>query len=179
MLIGMALYKLGFFSLKLSTRAYAITAVVGLGIAWPLTFWGCWQAWHSHFDMFHSSMWLNFPYDLTRISGALGNAAALLLLMRAGVFKWLLARIAAVGQMALSNYILTSLTMQTLFVWSGLHWYGYMQYYKLYLCVGLMWLANLVFSTLWLRYFRFGPLEWCWRSLTYWKRQPMRLETIQ
>ncbi|MBC7892376.1 MAG: DUF418 domain-containing protein, partial [Sphingobacteriaceae bacterium] len=29
-------------------------------------------------------------------------------------------------------------------------------------------------SPLWLQYFRFGPLEWVWRSLTYWKRQPMK-----
>ena len=35
-------------------------------------------------------------------------------------------------------------------------------------------LLNVVFSTLWLRYYRFGPLEWLWRSLTYWKRQPLQ-----
>jgi uncharacterized protein len=177
MLMGMALYKLGFFSLKCSTRTYVLTALIGLTVSWSITFWGCWTAWHSHFELFKSNEALMIPYDVTRVAGALGNAAVLLLLMRAGAFKWLLARVANVGQMALSNYILTSLTMQTLFVWSGLHWYGYMEYYKLYYCVGLMWLTNIVFSTIWLRYFRFGPLEWCWRSLTYWKRQPMALKT--
>ena len=95
--------------------------------------------------------------------------------MRAGVFKWLLARIAAVGQMALSNYILTSVVMKTIFVWGSWHWFGNVEYYKLYYAVAGMWLLNMVFSTVWLRYFRFGPLEWCWRSLTYWKRQPMLL----
>jgi uncharacterized protein len=50
------------------------------------------------------------------------------------------------------------------------------EYYKLYYAVAAMWAVNLVFSTLWLKAFRFGPVEWCWRSLTYWKRQPMRLE---
>jgi uncharacterized protein len=35
--------------------------------------------------------------------------------------------------------------------------------------------VNLVWSWLWLRYFEFGPVEWVWRSLTYWERQPMRL----
>ena len=177
MLLGMALYRVGFFSLKLSTRAYALTAVIGLGISWPLTFWGCWHAWRGGFDMFQTAHVLQFPYDLTRVSGALGNAALLLLLMRAGFFKWLFARIAAVGQMALSNYILTSLCMKTLFVWGAWHWYGYVEYYKLYYAVAAMWAANLIFSTLWLRYFRFGPIEWCWRSLTYWQRQPMRLRS--
>lgn len=175
MLLGMALYRIGFFSLRLSTRAYALTAVIGLGISWPLTFWGCWHAWRGGFDMFQTAHALMFPYDLTRVSGALGNAAALLLLMRAGFFKWLFARIAAVGQMALSNYILTSLCMRTLFVWGPWHWYGYVEYYKLYYAVAAMWIVNLIFSTVWLRYFRFGPIEWCWRSLTYWKRQPMLL----
>jgi uncharacterized protein len=175
MLIGMALFRMGFFSLKLSTRAYALTAIIGLGISWPLTFWGCWHAWRGGFDFFDTMHVLQFPYDITRVSGALGNAAVLLLLMRAGVFKWLLARIAAVGQMALSNYLLTSLTMKTVFVWGAWHWFGYVEYYKLYYAVAAMWVFNMAFSTIWLRYFQFGPIEWCWRSLTYWKRQPMRL----
>jgi uncharacterized protein len=177
MLMGMALFKMGFLTGKLSTRAYAWTAVIGLLISWPLTLWGCWHAWRSGFDMFATARALQFPYDLTRVSGALGNAALILLLVRAGVFKWLFARVAAVGQMALSNYILTSLTMKTIFVWGAWHWYGYVEYYKLYYAVAGMWVANLVFSTIWLRYFRFGPIEWCWRSLTYWKRQPMLLRT--
>jgi len=120
-----------------------------------------------------------FTYDLGRITGALGTAAVLLLMVKAGIFRWLLARVAAVGQMAFSNYILTSLAMRFLFVWGPTHWYGYMEYYKLYIVVACTWVANLVFSTLWLRAFRFGPLEWCWRSLTYWKRQPMRLAAPQ
>jgi uncharacterized protein len=74
--------------------------------------------------------------------------------------------------MALSNYILTSLTMKTIFVWGAWHWYGYVEYYKLYYAVAGMWAVNLIFSTLWLKKFQFGPIEWCWRSLTYWKRQP-------
>ncbi len=176
MLIGMALYRMGFFSLKCSTRTYTLTAVIGLGIAWPLTAWGCWHAWKGGFDIFDTAHVLQYPYDLTRVAGALGNAAVLLLMVRAGLFKWVLAKIAAVGQMALSNYILTSLVMKTVFVWGPWHWYGYVEYYKLYYAVAAMWAVNLIFSTLWLKFFRFGPIEWCWRSLTYWKRQPMRLE---
>ena len=175
MLLGMALFRLGFFQLKASTRTYALIAILGLGISWTVTFAGCWYSWRGGFDLFATRRLLDFPYDLTRLTGALGNAAVLLLMVRFGVFKWMLARIAAVGQMAFSNYILTSFCMRTLFVWSPLHWYGYVEYYKLYYVVAGMWLLNLIFSTIWLRFFLFGPLEWCWRSLTYWKRQPMRL----
>jgi uncharacterized protein len=39
-----------------------------------------------------------------------------------------------------------------------------------------IWIFQLIASPAWLRHFRFGPLEWCWRSLTYWRRQPMRIE---
>jgi uncharacterized protein len=125
--------------------------------------------------MFVTAHSLLYPADLTRVAGALGYAAVLLLLVRSGSLRWLLARFAAVGQMAFSNYILNSLVMKTVFVWSSLHWYGYVDYYKLYFAVGAEWIVNMIFSTLWLRRFRFGPLEWCWRSLTYWQRQPMRL----
>ncbi len=175
MLLGMGLLRNGFFTLKLRTRTYALIAVIGLGISWPLVGIGAWMAWRSGFDLFATMRALAFTYDLGRIAGALGNAALILLCLRAGLFSWLWARIANVGQMALSNYLLTSLTMKFLFVWSPLHWYGYMDYYKLYLCVASMWVVNIVFSTLWLQHFRFGPVEWAWRSLTYWQRQPMRL----
>jgi len=175
MLLGMGLYKLGFLSGKLKTKTYVWTAVISLGVAWPLIFVGCFEAWKSHFDMVKSMLWLMPSYDLGRVGGALGNAAVIILLLRFGVFSWLLKRVAAVGQMALSNYLLTSFSMRMLFVWSPLKWYGYMEYYKLYIVVLCMWAVNLLWSPIWLKYFQFGPMEWVWRSLTYWKRQPMRI----
>jgi uncharacterized protein len=45
--------------------------------------------------------------------------------------------------------------------------------------VGAIWIFQLIVSPIWMRHFRFGPLEWCWRSLTYWKRQPMRLVAVE
>lgn len=176
MLLGMALYRYGFLSAQLPARTYAWCAVLGLGIAWPVIFLGCWKAWKHGFDLIDTTRWMGFTYDLGRFAGAVGNAALLLFLIRKGALRWLLARIGNVGQMALSNYLLTSVSMKLVFVWGFWHWYGYVEYYKLYYAVAAMWITNLVFSTLWLRYFRFGPVEWCWRSLTYWKRQPMRLE---
>ncbi|MGH9385570.1 MAG: DUF418 domain-containing protein [Vicinamibacterales bacterium] len=37
----------------------------------------------------------------------------------------------------------------------------------------LHWIVQLIVAPIWLRYFQFGPLEWLWRSLTYWRRMPM------
>jgi uncharacterized protein len=179
MLLGMALYKNGFLPGRLSMKTYGLIAAIGLVVSWVVVGFGAWRAWAGHFDMFKTVMWMTFPYDIGRISGALGNAALLLMLFKAGVFKWLLKRIAAVGQMALSNYLLTSIVMKIVFVWGPWHWYGYVEYYKIYYAVAAMWIVNMAFSSIWLRYFEFGPVEWAWRSLTYWKRQPMRIRDAQ
>lgn len=56
------------------------------------------------------------------------------------------------------------------------HWYQYLAYYKLYWVVAGVWALNLTWSSIWLRPFQFGPVEWVWRSLTYWHKQPMRLK---
>ncbi len=175
MLLGMALYKNGFLPGRLSLKTYAWTAVIGLSVGWSVTGLGAWKAWSGHFDLFQTALWMQAPYDLGRISGALGNAALLMVLLKTGSLKWLLQRIAAVGQMALSNYLLTSITMMTIYVWGPWHWYGNVEYYKIYYAVAGMWIFNMIFSTVWLRYFEFGPMEWVWRSLTYWKKQPMRI----
>jgi uncharacterized protein len=56
----------------------------------------------------------------------------------------------------------------------GLGWYNRLERHELYYVVFAIWAAQLVISPLWLKHYRFGPVEWLWRSLTYWKRQPMR-----
>jgi uncharacterized protein len=57
----------------------------------------------------------------------------------------------------------------------GFGLYGRLERYQLYYVVAGCWALSLAASPLWLRYYWFGPLEWCWRSLTYWQRQPMRI----
>jgi uncharacterized protein len=52
--------------------------------------------------------------------------------------------------------------------------YGELQRYQLYYVVFGIWAFQLIVSPIWLKYYRFGPLEWLWRSLTYNKRQPMK-----
>jgi len=135
MLLGMALYKNGFLSGKLSMKTYARTAAIGLGVAWSVTAFGAYKAWAGHFDYFQTMRWMQFPYDVGRVAGALGNAGLILMILKAGLLQWLSRRVAAVGQMALSNYLLTSLTMQTIFAWGPWHWYGYVEYYKIYYAV--------------------------------------------
>jgi len=89
--------------------------------------------------------------------------------------RWL----AAVGQMAFTNYILQTVICTTVFYGHGLGLFGSVQRSDQILIVIAVSLLQLVASPLWLGFFRFGPLEWLWRSLTYMKAQPMRQATAQ
>jgi uncharacterized protein len=64
---------------------------------------------------------------------------------------------------------------QTLFLWGPWKLYGQLEYYQYYYVVFAVWAINLTLSSLWLRSYAFGPVEWLWRSLTYWRPQAMRL----
>ncbi|NLG76985.1 MAG: DUF418 domain-containing protein, partial [Xanthomonadaceae bacterium] len=73
----------------------------------------------------------------------------------------------AVGRMALTNYLSHSVICLFVFTGAGLALYGQLERYQLYYIVLAVWVAQLVWSPLWLKYFSFGPAEWLWRKLTY------------
>ena len=76
--------------------------------------------------------------------------------------------------MAFSCYIMQSLVCTTIFYGYGFGLFGRLQRYQLYYVVIGVWVVQVIASPIWLRHFRFGPLEWLWRSLTYAEIQPMR-----
>jgi uncharacterized protein len=76
--------------------------------------------------------------------------------------------------MALSNYLMQSTITAIVFLGWGLGFAGRLDYGGQLLIVAAIWILQLALSPVWLRRYRFGPAEWLWRSLTYWKRQPMR-----
>jgi uncharacterized protein len=98
--------------------------------------------------------------------------------IKSRVFPKLQYRLAAVGKTALSNYLLTSLLCQFLFLWGPWTLYGKLESYQLNYVLVAIWFINLTISPLWLRYFEFGPFESVWRSLTYLKPQAMRVEKV-
>ncbi|MCW5554196.1 MAG: DUF418 domain-containing protein [Verrucomicrobiae bacterium] len=105
----------------------------------------------------------------------LAYAAGLtLLLRRPGAHQWL-HPLAAVGRMALTNYLLQSVVCTTLFYSYGLGWYGSVGRAPGVVLALIIYAAQIPFSVWWLKRFRFGPMEWLWRTLTYARRQPMRL----
>ena len=176
MLIGMALIKLGVLTGSYSTKFYVWMALLSFAIGMSVDTWSVWSAIKGHFTM---DSWTAsvITYEIGRFT-AFGYVAVILLLVKSGMSRSATKTLAAVGQMAFSNYILTSLICTTIFEGYGFGLFGKLQRYQLYGVVLLVWLAILIISPIWLRHFRFGPLEWLWRSLTYWGKQPFRLDRV-
>ena len=173
MLIGMALLKLGVLSAEKPYRLYLLFVLIGYGVGIPVNSYTAWVLISNNFDpVVHE--FAASTYDLGRLSIALGHLGLIMLIVKAGWFRGAIARLGAVGQTAFSNYVLHSVITAFLFTGYGFQLYGHLQRYQLYVVVLAIWVINLIVSPIWLRHYRFGPLEWCWRSLTYWKRQPMR-----
>jgi uncharacterized protein len=167
----MALYRLGVLSAQRSAACYSWMIIAGVLIGLPLVAYGVhWNeanAWgpQSMFYGFQFNYWGSIPVSL-------GWIGAVMLLCRSGMLAWLRSRLAAVGRLAFSNYILQSLICTTIFYGHGFGLFGEVERVGQIAIVAGIWLFQLLVSPLWLRRFRFGPLEWLWRSLTYGRRQP-------
>ena len=113
--------------------------------------------------------------EFRRLPLTIGHASLIMLLFRSRLVPWLMKALANVGQMAFTNYLMQSIICTWFFFGYGFGNYNKLKFHELYYVVGSVWVFQLIFSSIWLRYFRFGPFEWVWRSLTYWKKQPMKL----
>ncbi len=102
-------------------------------------------------------------------------ASTIILLTQRETWRRRLAPLAAVGRTALSNYLLQSLICTTIFYSYGLALFGKVSPSLGLLLTITIFLIQIPLSVWWLRRFQFGPVEWLWRSLTYWQRQPMRV----
>jgi uncharacterized protein len=174
MMIGMALYKKGFMTGAWDRNRYRKWALLGIGIGG--LGYAMFAAWAVATE-FPSILMLNmtvawtYPFRLIMI---LGYAAALILLIRAFAGSSWLARVAAAGRAAFSNYLGTSIVMTTIFYGHGLGLYNHVDRAALWLFVLGAWMAMLLWSKPWLERFHYGPFEWLWRSLARWQRQPFR-----
>jgi uncharacterized protein len=172
MLLGMALFKWGLLDGSRSVKSYGVMALLGLGIGLPLNTWETLTFVNSGFELQWSAF--NRPtYDLGRLSLALGYIGLVMLACKLGQLNFLQNMLAKVGKMALTNYLSHSLICNFIFMGWGLGMAGELQRVEIYYVVFGIWAFQLIFSSLWLRYFRFGPAEWLWRSLTYGQRQPL------
>ena len=173
MLIGMAFYKLGILQGDRPIEFYRRMALVGYAIGLPLSAASAYLMYAWDFDL-AGNAFASAPLQLGRVPTALAHFAVIAVVVKRGLLRPLTGRLAAVGQMAFSNYIAHSVICSLLFYSPGLALMGQVPRYQLYYFVLAIWAFNLLWSPWWLARYHFGPLEWCWRSLTYWQRQPMR-----
>jgi uncharacterized protein len=174
MVLGIGLLKLDIFTARLPFRSYALLALLGYGVGIPLAALVVRDDIRSGFDP-ATVAFGTIIHALVRLPVALGHVAVVMMIAKAGIMRWITSPLAAVGQTAFSGYILTSLICTTIFYGYGFGQFARLERYQIYLVVAGVWVVLLVASPLWLRRFRFGPLEWLWRSLTYVQRQPMRI----
>jgi uncharacterized protein len=175
MFTGMAFFKMGILQGEAKTKVYAWMAVIGLAAGLPISWLYLQPDIQYHFNWFEIVKHKSFEfYELQRLVHSIGIFGFIMLLYKSGWFKWLFALMRPVGQMAFTNYIMQSFLCGLFFYGFGFGFFGKLQRYELYYVVLAVWIIEITWSHIWLRYFRFGPLEWCWRSLTYWKRQPFR-----
>jgi uncharacterized protein len=175
MFLGMAFYKNGVLLGNASTRLYWLLCIGGLGLGGFLTWFKLQPLINFNFNYYEIIKNIRFElYEVARAIRSVGIFGLIMLLYKSGWFKWLFAMLRPVGQMAFTNYLMQSLLVGLFFYGIGFGMFGKLQRFEIYYVVAATWILQIIWSHIWLRFFRFGPLEWLWRSLTYWKLQPMK-----
>jgi uncharacterized protein len=174
MLVGMALFKWGVLSAQRSKGFYFTMMGLGFVLGFPMVIYGVMRnfaaQWSVEFSMFYGSQY-NYWGSLFI---ALGYIGLVMLICKSAFFEKIIHPFAAVGRMALTNYLLQTVICTFIFYGHGLGLFGQVERYQQALIMVGVWILQLIISPLWLRYFRFGPAEWLWRCLTYLKLQPIR-----
>jgi len=173
-LIGMGLYKLGVFSAARSKGFYAALVAIGALVGVPVIMYGAHRNIEAAWDVTYSFYLGGLYNSWASILVALGWVGLVMLLCKSDVLEFAKRVLAAVGQMALTNYLMQTIICTTVFYGHGFGAFGHFERTHQIITVLAVWIVQLIWSPIWMRYFRFGPFEWLWRSLTYLKPQPMR-----
>lgn len=175
MFLGMAFFKNGLLLGKSSYTVYWLLFLVGTGLGLLLSWFNQRSIIDNHFSEYEINKNVSFQfYQVARMCRSLGFLGLLMLMFKSGAFKWFFALFRPVGQMAFTNYLMQSFIGLIFFTGIGFGYFGKLDRFELYIYTAIVWIIEIIWSHIWLRYFRFGPLEWAWRSLTYWKRQPIK-----
>ncbi len=174
MLAGMALFKWGVLSAERSASFYRRLALIGLGLGWPLVASGIHRnmeaGWRLEYSRFIGIQYNHWGSVLV----AAGYLAVVMLWCQGERLVALRRRLAAVGRMALTNYLTQTIRCTLVFYGHGLGWYQRTPRIGQLAVLLAVWVLQLAWSPWWLHHFRFGPCEWLWRSRTYLEIQPFR-----
>jgi len=174
MLIGMAFYTWGILTAQRRDDFYRRMLIIGFALGFPLSLLGLGLSisyeWHWQYALFLGRI----PNNLATPLIASGYIALIMLWSRRPIWLPLRDRLAAVGRTALTNYIGQSLIATFIFYGFGLGLYGHVNRITQLFFILAIWALQLFVASWWLARFGYGPLEWLWRLLTYFKWQPMR-----
>jgi uncharacterized protein len=178
-LFGLLAWRKRFFHPTAETLPkYRRAALVGLGLGIPMSVGAAYMRWVNHMG----PMPRTWPDYGTTLLGAfstpllsLGYVCTIILLCQSETWRSLFRGPAAIGRTALTNYLLQSVIGTLLFYGYGFGLFGIGPAWLLLFTVAI-YAVQAIISPLWLKYFRYGPVEWLWRRLTYRGPLPMRRE---
>ncbi|PKP51972.1 MAG: hypothetical protein CVT92_11105 [Bacteroidetes bacterium HGW-Bacteroidetes-1] len=170
MLIGMAFFKLRIFHGERTNRFYFMMLSVGYLIGLSINYY---ETKIQLGDNFHALtiMKADQTYQIGRLFTTMGHVGLFMLFIKSGFLRLLQKSLAAVGKLALTNYLMHSIVTSVIFYGDGFSLFGMLERYQLYYIIAGLWIFQLIYSPIYLKYFLFGPAEWIWRSLTYGKTQ--------
>lgn len=172
MLVGMALFRWGVLSAERSRSFYLKSAFYSLIIGLPIVIYGLYMNFTMNWD-FQYSMFTGSQFNYWgSLFVAYGYISLIMVFAQSDNYYTMKKRLASIGQMALTNYILHSFIGVLIFFGIGFGFFGKIDRSLQILIVGIIWIFQYLTSEKWLNSYRFGPLEWVWRSLTYGKKQP-------
>jgi len=166
--------KTGVLSAERTDGFYRQMMLICYGIGMPLTAFSAIDLNAHGYDAMYAMRNGGLANFFGSIIVGLGHVGLVMLVIKTGFVRRLLERFAAVGRMALTNYLMHSVILTTVFYGYGLGLYGEVpRFWQMGFVVAVVAL-QLGLSPWWLARYRFGPVEWLWRSLTYWQRQTVR-----
>ncbi len=172
MLIGMGLMRLGIVNGQRDAGFYRKMMLIAYGIGLPMMLYSAYDLYQHDFDNFYFFGWGMMPNYWGSVAIALGHVALVNYLFKTNKMQGLLNRFSHVGQMAFTNYLMQSIILTTVFYGYGLNLYTEIPRFAQMGFVLVVIVLQIIYSRWWLERYKFGPAEWLWRSLTYWKRQP-------
>lgn len=170
MLMGVVLVRRGFLLGQASTKRYVqIGGIAGtVGLAASAVAWMIADPLGQAKDVPLSLMFLGWVLSAVVAPGiSLAILCAVMLWVRCGCFSWVTSMLAKIGRMALTNYLMSSVICGLIFYGQGLGLIGELTLWQAILIVPGVWLILWLISVVWLSVFKYGPMEFIWRSTTY------------
>jgi uncharacterized protein len=173
MLLGMAFFKWGILTAEKTVRFYGILTIISFLIGLPVVIAGIISNFAADWFMDYS-MFFGWHYNYWgSLFVSVGYIAVIMLIVKCNRLPHAIYPLTAVGRMAFTNYLLQTVICTLIFYGHGFGFFGQVERKTQVLIVIVVWIVQLILSPIWLHYFRFGPIEWLWRSLTYLKIQPV------